>query len=236
MERPGQAPSPDVDPDVRRRRPGGHASRRSSSSIPQESRTRRAARYGLDMPQCRWGGLTIGSQVDAQRAHSYASEPATRCDAQVPQTGVGDRPTRLARERRSTGALVPTTPVSVHSNLGLGTGDAPADKFHGEPARQRPPLEIELDEDLVEQHGGPLPLAAGRRASPAPGTAWPRPTAPGAGSRAAGRPVRRTPSPLRRRRGAVGSAGRPRERPVRDRVQGPGRGANGEAVPGRGRD
>jgi hypothetical protein len=41
------------------------------------------------------------------------------------------------------------------------------------------------------------------------------------------------PSPLRRRRVAVGSAGRPRERPVRGRVQGPGRGAGGEAVPGR---
>ena len=74
---------------------------------------------------------------------------------QVSQAAVCDRPTRLARERRSTGALVPTTPVSMQSHLGLGTGDVPADDLHGEPACQRPPVEVEPDEYLVEQHGGP---------------------------------------------------------------------------------
>jgi hypothetical protein len=38
-------------------------------------------------------------------------------------------------------------------------------------------------------------------------------------------------APLTRPAGAVGLAGRSRQRPVRGRVQGPGRGAAGEAVP-----
>jgi hypothetical protein len=83
---------------------------------------------------------------------------------------------------------------------------------------------------VVELHGGP-PLAAGRRASPCPGD---RVAAPHGGRRRVkgGRTAGpKDASPLRRRRGAVGSAGRPRERPVRGRVQGPGRGAEGEAVP-----
>ena len=127
-------------------------------------------------------------------------------------------------------SLVPTAPVAIQGLLSLDAGGVPADDLHGEPAGERPPVEVEADEDVVELHGGP-PLAAGRRASPCPGD---RVAAPHGGRRRVkgGRTAGpQDASPLRRRRGAVGSAERPRERPVRGRVQGPGRGAEGEAVP-----
>src|SRR6266536_5576581 len=75
-------------------------------------------------------------------------------------------------------------------------------------------------------------VAAGRRAvAPLRGGVWARPAAPAAGQgRPKAGPKDRT-APLTRPPSAAGSAGRPRQRPVRGRVQGPGRGAAGEAVP-----
>jgi len=126
--------------------------------------------------------------------------------------------------------LVPTAPVAIQGFLGLGAGGVAADELHGELAGQRPPVEVEPDEDVVELHGGSPARGRAARFSP-PGD---RVAATHGvrrrvkGGRTAGP---KDASPLRRRRGAVGSAGRPRERPVRGRVQGPGRGAEGEAVP-----
>jgi hypothetical protein len=126
--------------------------------------------------------------------------------------------------------LVPTAPVAIQGFLGLGAGGVAADELHGELAGQRPPVEVEPDEDVVELHGGSPARGRAARFSP-PGD---RVAATHGvrrrvkGGRTAGP---KDASPLRRRRGAVGSAGRPRERPVRGRVQGPGRGARGEAVP-----
>ena len=126
--------------------------------------------------------------------------------------------------------LVPTAPVAIQGLLSLDAGGVAADDLHGELAGQRPPVEVEPDEDVVELHGGSP--ARGRAARfPCPGD---RVAATHGvrrrvkGGRTAGP---KDASPLRRRRGAVGSAGRPRERPVRGRVQGPGRGTEGEAVP-----
>ena len=126
--------------------------------------------------------------------------------------------------------LVPTAPVAIQGLLGLGAGGVAADDLHAELAGQRPPVEVEPDEDVVELHGGSPARGRAARFSP-PGD---RVAATHGvrrrvkGGRTAGP---KDASPLRRRRGAVGSAGRPRERPVRGRVQGPGRGAEGEAVP-----
>jgi len=68
--------------------------------------------------------------------------------------------------------------------------------------------------------------------SPHPGAAChhgPRRRRPGQGRPKAGPEDRE--APLMRAASAAGSAGWPRQRPVRGRVQGPGRGAEGEAVP-----
>ena len=73
----------------------------------------------------------------------------------------------------------------------------------------------------------------GQAACPRPprGGVWSSPAAPVAGQ---GRPKagpKDRAAPLTRPPSGVGSAGWPRQRPVRGRVQGPGRGAEGEAVP-----
>src|SRR6266540_5462362 len=81
--------------------------------------------------------------------------------------------------------------------------------------------------------GGITGAAAGRRTAAHPGaTCSARPATATAGSRAARRagPKDRA-APLTRTASGVGSAGWPRQRPVRGRVQGPGCGAEGEAVP-----
>jgi hypothetical protein len=75
-------------------------------------------------------------------------------------------------------------------------------------------------------------VAAGRQAvAPPGGGVWSRPAAPAAGSRAAEGRSEGPRSALDAVPSAAGSAAWPRQRPIRGRVQGPGRGAEGEAVP-----
>jgi hypothetical protein len=62
--------------------------------------------------------------------------------------------------------LVPTAPVAIQGFLGLGAGGVAADELHGELAGQRPPVEVEPDEDVVELHGGSPARGRAARFSP----------------------------------------------------------------------
>src|SRR5215218_8726029 len=81
------------------------------------------------------------------------------------------------------GLLVPAAAVGSQGLLSLGAGDVPADDLHRELARERPPVEVEPDEDVVELHGGPPARGRAARFPPPGGPPGrdPRRPAPGQG-------------------------------------------------------
>src|SRR5215218_4256820 len=101
---------------------------------------------------------------------------------------VRGRPYARLTGRRTAGSphtrlLVPAAAVGSQGLLSLGAGDVPADDLHRELARERPPVEVEPDEDVVELHGGPPARGRAARFPPPGGPPGrdPRRPAPGQG-------------------------------------------------------
>src|SRR5829696_2361901 len=95
-------------------------------------------------------GQLTGEPTAAHRPDHAGLLPGATTRALL--AGAGDRPTRLEKRRRMR-SLVPSASVAIQGLLSLGAGGVPADDLHGELAGQRPPVEVEPDEDVVEFHG-----------------------------------------------------------------------------------